>query len=216
MTGQDFINRIEKFFGKYDNDFIKNAVIKFVVENWKVGELQDLLNYTITHFSTQYKAQPDVYFFNKIWDDRNSGTAEEKAEEAWTILEKELKTDRSLLCTDIIMQETIISMGGVNQFLDYRMNQHNWCKKAFIETYINKSKSEGIYKKDFQIIKNDAQIQYPKYPPELFYRNDVKVIGDQAQGKEMLIEMEKDLAIEYKHGEVISIKDVMDNLKIGQ
>jgi hypothetical protein len=207
MNIQLFIQNIEKYFGKYDNQTVKKSVEKFVNDNWKENDLSVLLNETIKIYPTQYKSQPDVSFFNKIWEEKNN-----PAEQAWLQLE-ELKTDRSLLCTDIVMQETITSMGGVNQFLDYRLTQHNWCKKNFIETYLRLSKQDLQYK-DFRILKSDAQIRSPKYPPELFYDYDIKIIGNENHGRIMIESMKKTLGLEYKHKDMLSISDVMKNISI--
>jgi hypothetical protein len=104
-------------------------------------------------------------------------------------------------------------MGGIDEFLEYRSKEHNWSKKTFVETYARLFKLPDIYNREFKIIKNKAELHYPKFPKESFYR-DVKVIGDESKGK-LLIDNEKDkLEIEHNDG-VKLLKNIIKDMGSG-
>jgi len=206
MNIQTFIQSIEQYFGKYENQVIKKAVEKFVGGNWVESELPELLNVTIKKYSTQYKSQPDVSFFNTLWEEKNNPNL--LAESAWINL-LELKTVRSIFCTDVVTQETIKNMGGIEAFLEYRNKENNWCKTTFILTY-NRLLQMGFYKNQkSEIMICDYEKLYPRSPYESFL-NSIIIIGDQQEGKLLLSNITRP-AIENKT-DMKSIGDAVNQI----
>lgn len=204
----ELMTAIEAYYGQYDNDFKRNIMFEYVSHNFKLNELADVFKKLRQNYTSKYKIPPGEKEFNDLFFKED---IESQAEAMWIKLENELKSDKSILCTDIVLQETIVSMGGVNQFLDYRLTQHNWCKKNFIETYIRLSKSD-LSHREFKILKSKAQIDYPKYPLENFYDYDVKVIGNETQGRLMIESMKQTLGLEYKKTDILQIGEVINNI----
>jgi hypothetical protein len=196
---------IEKYFGKYENQSIKKLVEKFISDNWEENELSELLNVTIKQYSTQYKTQPDVAFFNKLWESNHS--AEDEAEKAWNSLLK-MRTFRSILCTDIVTQETLKSMGGIDDFVDYRDKSNQWCHKDFIERYIRYKSKDFLMNAKPEILLNGIERMYPTYPRDSFYMN-LKIIGDQQKGMQLLEDIKTDKLQIENNSELKQIGDVM-------
>lgn len=205
MNIQTFIQGIEKYFGKYENQAIKKLVEKFVSDNWQENELSELLNMTIKQYSTQYKTQPDVAFFNKLWE--SSHSLEDEAEKAWNSL-LTMKTSRCILCTDIVTQETLKSMGGIDEFVNYRNRENQWCHKDFITRYVRHKSLDFVKDAKPEILINEFERIYPTHPKESFYMN-LKMIGDQQKGQSLLEDIKNNKVQIENKPELKQIGDVM-------
>jgi hypothetical protein len=202
MNIKELIQNIEKYFGDYENAVIKSAVIKFINDNWDESEYPGLLNKTVKQYSTQYKTQPDVAFFNKLWESENS--IQDQAEKAWNDL-LEMKTARSVLIVDITAQEVIKSMGGIDDFVHYRQENNHWCRKDFIERYDRLYQSSK--QKQPEILLNEIERIYPSYPQS---KSNIKIIGNPTQGK-LLLEKAEDTRPILKNGK--EMKQIGDIIK---
>lgn len=181
MKITELINKIESIYGKYDNKNLKALVIAFITKKWNETEYETVFAETVKQYSTQYKTQPDVAFFNKLWEEQNS--PRDDAEKAWNDL-LEMKTARKVLITDITAQEVVKSMGGVDDFVNYRNENNHWCRKDFIERYLMLSGKE----RQPEILINAIERMYPMQP---YRHEDVKIIGDPVKGQLILEKIKK-------------------------
>jgi hypothetical protein len=205
MKIEELINKIESIYGKYDNQNLKAIVIAFIVKKWNESEFDYIFTETVKQYPTQYKTQPDVAFFNKLWE--SSHSAEDEAEKAWNSL-LSLKTARCILCTDIVTQETLKSMGGIDEFVKYRNESNQWCHKDFIERYIRHGSKDFIENAKPEIMINDMERMYPTYPRESFF-NNVKMIGDQQKGIQLLENIKSEILQIEKKPEFKNAGDVI-------
>jgi hypothetical protein len=182
MKIDELIKKIESIYGKYENQNLKAIVIAFIAKKWNESEFDYIFSETVKQYPTQYKTQPDVAFFNKLWESSHSD--EDEAEKAWNSL-LSLRTSRCILCTDIVTQETLKSMGGIDEFVKYRTESNQWCHKDFIERYSRHMSKDFVGNAKPEIMINDFERMYPSYPRSSFL-NNVKMIGDQRKGMQLL------------------------------
>ena len=63
MTAREFIFRIEKYYGNYNNDFVKAEVFAFI-KQYKESYLEYLYNSILLEFSYTFRCPPDVKIIN--------------------------------------------------------------------------------------------------------------------------------------------------------
>ena len=66
MTVQEFMDNIERYYGKYERVFLREDIKGFVEDNYSEAELPILLENIKTTFSTQYKTQPDIAIIESV------------------------------------------------------------------------------------------------------------------------------------------------------
>ena len=175
-----------------------------ISNNW----LPDLYDLLVDHFKPTYHNPIPL---RKDFVDIKNKAAERKAENAWMQL-NEIKFVRSVLCTDVIIQETIKNMGGIDDFIAYRDKDNHWCRKDFLQRYIKLLQSGYFKDKKSEVLLCEYERQYPKYPQENFL-SGLLIIGDKEKGKLLL---QENLKIENKSEEMQSVGDIINNLHIGE
>lgn len=189
-----FIDAIEKYYGKYGNETIKKSVIAFVQLNWEESEIDKLLYDTFKNFSNQFGKQPDIHFFNSLWEKKHLITDPATlAEKEWGGLVHHY-SGSPILCTDNFTQQTIEAMGGWDEFCEAKARDPYWTHKDFVERYIRYSKINVQTKP--KVLKGYNE----KYYNKIIDYNKIKVIGDESKALVMIENIKKEVTeqIEYK------------------
>ena len=202
MKVNEFVLAVESVSGKYTNEVLKKLIIKFIMESWTENELDNVYKIFIETFHVEYGKQPGVSVFADIYKQQNPSEA--KAEQAWSDM-LPYNSGHSVLCTDPAAQEAVKSMGGWDEFCEYRGRDNHWCHQDFISRYASLQLSARNAQPE--VLKGFAA----KYYRKAIAREDVKVIGDQARGQAMIaIAMQDQLASSQ------GLKHIQDLIKIPQ
>jgi len=204
-----FMNKIEQYYGKYGNQVVRKTVETFISNNWEDSELDELFNETVKSFPTQYGKQPDVQFFNTIWEKKHmNNSPEDKAEIEWGNLVSHY-SGSPILCTDNFTQQTINSMGGWDDFCESKSRDSHWTHKDFIKRYVAYAKMNYLVKPE--VLKGFNEKYYKK---AIDYDN-IKVIGDESKSKLLIENIKEDLAklIEYKQSVSDEPQTIADIIK---
>ena len=201
MTFDTFMAAVESYYGKYENDGQKAIVMKYLMSRVKEEELSGLYKNIILNISNNYKTPPSVADIEKLI----TGNIDALAERAWLQVVNVSDAD-SILCLDVTQQETIVSMGGWYNFCQYRDQNNTFCHRDFVNRYKMLFKSEQANKvlRGYHDTFWNSEVDYRK----------VKIIGDIQRGREILIGIMQQGAVDYRAGEVKKIEDVMKCIEI--
>ncbi|MBN2400823.1 MAG: hypothetical protein JXN64_00340 [Spirochaetes bacterium] len=196
----EFMNAVEAYYCSYENAFKKEIVFTYVRKNFSMDQLDNLFAVLRQKYPSQYKTPPDEHIFHSL----SNGSPEAKAEQAWADMAR-YNSGHSVLCADPVAQEAVKSMGGWDEFCEYRAKDNHWCHNDFVERYAN-----------LQASARNAEPEVLKGFTEKYYRKEirpenVKLIGNQERGK-MLLERAIQNVIGYECG----MKQLKDVLKIPQ
>ena len=152
------------------------AAVKWARQFPEGKELKSVFNKVVKSFRQfSYKPFPLLPDLN----DAVIVSLHNRAENAWISISK-INEGISIICTDIVLQETIISMGGWIAFCEYRESQNTWAHKDFIARYI--SLSEISLDATPVVLRSWQDTHYN----ESINNDRVKIIGDIAKGKEII------------------------------
>jgi hypothetical protein len=202
MKYDEFIIAVESICGRYTNDILKKLVIKYIMESWQENDLDNVFKKFSETFHVEYGKQPGVSVFADIYKQQNP--LEAKAEQAWSDM-LPFNSGHSVLLADPASQEAIKSMGGWDEFCEYRARDNAWCHTHYISRYINLQQSSRHAGPE--VLKSFSA----KYYRKPIAREDVKVIGDQARGQVML-----EIAMQNISGYLPGLKQISDLIKIPQ
>ena len=194
------MNAVEAYYCSYENAFKKEIVFTYVRTNFKVDELDNLFKILRQKYPSQYKTPPDEHIFHTL----SNESPEAKAEQAWAEMLR-YNSGHSVLCTDPAAQEAVKSMGGWDEFCEYRGRDNHWCHQDFAARYASLQLSARNAQPE--VLKGFAA----KYYRKPIAREDVKVIGDQARGQAML-----EIAMQNISGYLPGLKHIQDLIKIPQ
>lgn len=194
----ELMTAIEEYYGPYNSDFKREIVIAYVKKNFVLDELDNLFINLRQKYPSQYKTPPgeDVFYLLR------NGSPEAKAEQAWAEMSR-YNSGHSILCTDPAAQEAVKSMGGWDDFCEYRSRDNHWCHQDFLSRY--ESLSQSARHADPEVLKGFAA----KYYRKEIAQEDVKLIGDKAQGQALLR-----IAMQNVSGQMPGLNHVKDLIKI--
>lgn len=177
MTPEKFMTALETYYGEYANAAQKQIVIHYI-RNFDDNKIDEIFRKLLLTFSNVYKTPPSVSDIEKV----TRGDENAKAEKAWLSVSC-VSDSESILCMDIVLQETIVSMGGWYEFCQYREKTNAFCHKDFISRYIALA---GVTA-DHRVLCGYAD---KFWNPEIRYEN-VKIIGDKETGIKLLLNLIK-------------------------
>lgn len=179
MNYDEFFTAVIAYYGDYTNKAQKRVVYTYVKNNVAENMLSQLFRNLIQVYSNAYKTPPGVAEIAKA-QQNNIHTL---AEQAWLSVVN-VSDMESILCTDLILQETIRSMGGWYEFCQYRERNSAACHRDFCERYKNLAMLPLQYKPKILRGYNDMfwnqEIDYSK----------VKIIGDKEVAKKYIQDMQ--------------------------
>lgn len=206
-TSGDLLNRIQEYYKENYNEVqIQDIKEWFIIEKIPDEMMEGFYNLIVDNFKF-YKSLPGRKDLNEI----KNMAVEQQTENAWLQL-TEIKFVRSFLCTDIIIQETIKVMGGIDLFIGYRNEHNTFAHKDFVKNYIRLLQSGYFKNKKPEILYCEYDRMYPKFPNENFI-SGLLIIGDKQKGR-LILKEQKILQLENKN-EMQSIGNVINDLKIG-
>jgi len=187
MEYSEFMTRIVGYYGDFENDVVKKAVGIYVVEAFQESELKNVFNKIILSYSRNYKTPPDVAIIEKIFQ-RAIPNEETLAEEAWKLL-RQTDSGFSVIVSDLIAQETVISFGGWHNFAQRRRNDEYWTHKDFISRY-SRLRQQGSEHIEPRILLSWSAAMNGEVDYRFF-----KILGDKTKGEEFLKIIEKQTSL---------------------
>lgn len=180
QTIGDLINRLQEYYDlNYNETQIQDIKDWFVAENIFDNMAQGFYNLIVDNFKS-YKSLPG----RKDLNDIKNMSIEQKAENAWMSLNK-LTFVRSFICTDVVVQETIKAMGGIDIFVGYKNDNNTFAHKDFVKHYTRLLRTGFFKNTKPEPLLCEQDRMYPKYPQDYFVQS-LMIIGDQTKGKILL------------------------------
>ncbi len=176
MTHDKFMDAVEKTYGKYENQYVRAMVCKFIAD-WNEEELDRRFAKLVRGYSTKWKIQPDVAVLIEVCGDDNN--ADILATRAWMLL-NEFEDGQSIICTDLVAQEVVMFMGGWDAFCGYREENGKWCMKDFMSHYARLNPMRSDFKP--RVLRG---WQDTRYNPTVDMRK-VLIAGDREKGLEYI------------------------------
>lgn len=178
MNYDEFFTAVIAYYGDYTNQAQKRVVYTYVKTNVPERMLTQLFKNLIQIYSNSYKTPPGVAEIAKA----QQTNIQTLAEQAWLSVVNVSEME-SILCTDMILQETIRSMGGWYEFCQYKERNSAACHRDFVDRY-----------KNIAMIPMQHKPRVLRGYGDMFWNQDidynkVKVIGDKELAKQMMQEI---------------------------
>ena len=143
MKHSEFMSSIKSYYGKYENAFIEDVILKFAL-TIPESELENAFNKILSNIPRKENQNAvDIARLKKLFAESETNL-ESEASRWFDMLTRTGNSLDNVIISDVRAQEAVQSFGGWPAFCQRKPEDEHWHRKNFIAAYMKAVPGENV------------------------------------------------------------------------